>query len=139
MKPVLRWKRYAVIHTRADNSPFTDRIGTYPTRWLANWAAAHRIQRALNTDYTTPTYVVRELSPRTQPTYWPALQANQAHRWYPIPSAHVTAGSEIVHTSLGFTRWHALGRAGRWAKPRSQQQVQIARWSDEPTFAPDTD
>lgn len=133
---MIRWKRYEVLHIRTD-SPFQDRHGAYPTRWLANWAAARHIQRALATDYIEPTYAVREIQPRTRPPYWDLLQVNQARHWYQLPSAQVTAGSEIVHTSLGFTRWHALGRACHWAKPRSRQQVRLIRWSDEPAFVPD--
>lgn len=33
--------------------------------------------------------------------------------------ATVMCGSETVHLSWGLTRWHALGRAARWARDRS--------------------
>lgn len=49
----------------------------------------------------------------------------------PLPYAHVTAGSLVVHVSFGITRWHALGRAVRWAKADGCDSPQIHVWHGE--------
>lgn len=48
--------------------------------------------------------------------------------FYPV--AHVTYGSVIIHVSWGITRWHALGRAARWAREHCpDEQIRVARWA----------
>lgn len=132
----MRWSRYEVTKIRPD-SPITYREGAYPTRWLANWAAARRIQRCMAIDDDTR-YAVYEKDPAVKPgDWWHELRVLQASRHHPIPSASVMAGSTVVHLCLGITRWHALGRACKWAKPRSRQSVRVSRWGDEPTIVPD--
>lgn len=128
------WRRYEIVRTLPD-SVMVHRVGTSRWRWRANWVAARHIQRRISVGGDLD-YEVREIAPRVQPDYWPRLQVLQASRWYPIPTAMVTSGSVVVHTSVGISRWHALGRAVRWAQPRSVDQVQIARWSGEHSRVP---
>lgn len=47
-----------------------------------------------------------------------------------LPVARVTEGSAVRHISWGITRWHALGRAARWARHRSGEQVRVGKWTD---------
>lgn len=137
----MQWERYEL--RRSERDSFLDdsctaghRIGTYPTRWLANFSAARRIQASFVGGSPTVQYVVREIPPRVAPRYWPELTVLRAPRWRPVPSASVLAtGSGYVHTSIGFTRWHALGRACRWANRRSERPVGVGRWAGEPPTA----
>lgn len=134
------WNRYEVVRLVPDQNrrgvTRSSRSAVYPFRWMAErkaWRTAARLDGVGG----EVKFVVREIPPEKPPTYWPALQVNQASRWYQMPpGAHVTAGSVVVHTSFGFTRWHALGRACKWAKPRSAEFVRVARWSDERTYVP---
>jgi hypothetical protein len=48
-----------------------------------------------------------------------------------LPIAHVTNGSVVVHVSLGITRWHALGRASRWARAHASRFVYVQKWADD--------
>lgn len=51
-----------------------------------------------------------------------------ARRPFP-PYATVLDGSTAVHHSWGITRWHALGRAARWAhRQPGPVKVTVARW-----------
>ena len=46
------------------------------------------------------------------------------------PYAHVDAGSLVIHTSFGFTRWHALGRAVKWARKHGADgTLRVGRWA----------
>lgn len=48
----------------------------------------------------------------------------------PLPCAHVLNGSAVVHVSLGITRWHALGRAARWARANATRFVYVTKWAE---------
>lgn len=132
------WDRFEVIRLVADQNrrgvTHSSRSAAYPFRWMAE-RKAWRTAAQLDGVGGEVKFVVREVLREKPPTYWPALQVNQVPRWWP-PCAHVTSGSVVVHTSIGFTRWHALGRACRWAKPRSAELVVVARWSGERSFVP---
>ncbi|TXI51941.1 hypothetical protein [Mycolicibacterium mageritense] len=137
------WDRYEVVRLTADQnrrgSTISRRDAAYPFRWMADRKAWRSEAKHAGIGGEVR-YVVREITPEIPPKYWPALQVNQASRWYQMPpSAHVTSGSVIVHTSIGITRWHALGRACKWAKPRSLEFVRVSRWSDERRFFPSDD
>lgn len=45
-----------------------------------------------------------------------------------IPAAYVTEGSVIQKTFFGITRWHALGRAAKWARKRASRCVYVRKW-----------
>lgn len=133
----MRWNRYEVIISLNDGA-FRTRVRYYPTRWLATWAAARRIQRSLTAPgMNAITYEVREIAPKSTPSHWRELSVLQTPHRYSLPLASVTAGSTVVHTSIGMTRWHALGRACKWAKPRSRELVRVSRWSGERSYVPD--
>lgn len=53
--------------------------------------------------------------------------------WSPFrPYASVLDGSTVVHHSWGITRWHALGRAARWARLQpGPTRVTVARWAPD--------
>lgn len=138
-----RWERYEVVRVVADQNrrgaTISRRTATYPFRWMAERQAWRSEAKHAGIGGEV-TFIVQEITPEVPPAYWPALQVNQASRWYQMPpSAHVTSGSVVVHTSIGITRWHALGRACRWAKPRSVEFVRVSRWSDESRFFPADD
>lgn len=52
----------------------------------------------------------------------------QNRRWW-IPAASVMAGSVHIKGFLGITRWHALGRAARWARQNASQFVYVQKWA----------
>lgn len=127
----MRWNRYEVIRYNPD-SRIPYRQGAYPIRWVATWVAARRIQATLTAGDMR--YEVREKEPAVRPgQWWYELNVLQSPRWHLIPSASVMAGSTVVHLSIGITRWHALGRACKWAKPRSRQNVRVSKWANEHT------
>lgn len=37
-----------------------------------------------------------------------------------LPYAHVVYGGNVLHTAVGFTRYHAIGRAVKWAMNRPE-------------------
>lgn len=132
----MRWNRYEVVETRP-NTQVTFNARSYPTRWLATWAAARRIQQNLVAD-SDRTFEVREKEPAVRKgEWWYELSVLQAPGWRPIPTASVMAGSTVIHLTFGLTRWHALGRASKWANPRSRQQVRVSRWGNARTFVPE--
>jgi len=47
-----------------------------------------------------------------------------------IPGAFVAEGSVIIKTFIGVTRWHALGRAAKWARKRASRFVYVKKWSE---------
>lgn len=53
------------------------------------------------------------------------------HFVLPWAYAHVDAGSLVIHTSFGITRWHALGRAAKWAqKHGADGSLRVSRWTE---------
>lgn len=47
-----------------------------------------------------------------------------------LPYAHVLYGSIVGKTLHGFTRWHALGRAAKWAQRNGADgSLRVSRWS----------
>lgn len=135
----MRWKRYEVVRMVPDERrpglTHDHRTAAFPARWMAEWRAWRSTAKLERLDIESK-FAVREIPPKKTPKYWGALQVNQAARWYPVPSASVTAGSEVVHISIGISRWHALGRACRWAKPRSREFVRVSRCVGERTYVP---
>lgn len=59
---------------------------------------------------------------------YPLLQILEGrHVWRP---ALVMSGSVVIHFCYGITRWHALGRAARWANHRAGAgRVSVSRWA----------
>ncbi|MGI6797719.1 hypothetical protein [Gordonia sihwensis] len=109
--------------------------GTYRWKWHAEWKAGRRSSAAATFGGGGARYWVRPEPPAVVPDAWESLTIIQSSSRL-NPSATVTAGSTVVCYRLGITRWHALGRAARWAKPRSRQQVRISNWQGEPRPEP---
>ena len=65
----------------------------------------------------------------TDRPHWAQLTVVEAAPGLKLPYAHVQAGSTVVHVSWGISRWHALGRAARWARDHSGLQPRVARWA----------
>lgn len=52
----------------------------------------------------------------------------QSSRWW-LPMASVEAGSTHIKGFVGITRWHALGRAAKWARRRATRFVYVQKWA----------
>ncbi|WP_141717828.1 hypothetical protein [Nocardia altamirensis] len=65
-----------------------------------------------------------------QPRYEQLAVLEGRQAWLSPWLATVLSGSVPVHMSWGLTRWHALGRAARWARGRADH-VFVSGWGGD--------